>query len=144
MLSVFEVAKYFLSLVDEDEGELMSHLKLQKLVYYAQGFHLAVFDAPLFPEKIKAWTHGPVVPELYNEYKRYGNMPIPAISDIDLSQYTEEVKGLLDEIYDVYGQYSAWKLANLTHEEPPYTQTLPNQEIRLDLMRDYFQTQINK
>jgi uncharacterized phage-associated protein len=50
MLNCDEVAKYFLAQADEDAGDLISNLKLQKLVYYAQGFHLALYDIPLFPE----------------------------------------------------------------------------------------------
>ena len=60
MLSCHDVAKYFLALTDEDAGDLISNLKLQKLVYYAQGFHLALFDTPMFGEPIEAWTHVPL------------------------------------------------------------------------------------
>ena len=45
-------------------GELVSNLKLQKLLYYVQGFHLAVFGEPLFEEEIEAWMYGPVVPSV--------------------------------------------------------------------------------
>ena len=69
MLSCDDAAKYFLAQVSEDAGDLISNLKLQKLLYYAQGFHLALYDQPLFPEAIEAWTHGPVVPDLYRHYK---------------------------------------------------------------------------
>ena len=62
MLSCYDVAQYFLAKSDEDAGDLMSNLKLQKLVYYAQGFALALFDKPLFSERIEAWIHGPVYP----------------------------------------------------------------------------------
>jgi uncharacterized phage-associated protein len=60
-----QVAEFFLAKTDEDEGDLISNLKLQKLCYYAQGLALAVRDQPLFPEPIEAWLHGPVVPTLY-------------------------------------------------------------------------------
>ena len=66
MISCQDVANYFLSLCDEDAGDLISNLKLQKLVYYAQGFHLAISGEPLFDEKIMAWEHGPVIPQLYH------------------------------------------------------------------------------
>ncbi len=70
MICVFDVAEYFLSLADEEAGDFLSNLKLQKLVYYAQGFHLALFNRPLFMAAIHAWQHGPVVPELYHAYKK--------------------------------------------------------------------------
>ena len=68
---MMQAAKYFLAQASEDAGDLISNLKLQKLVYYAQGFHLALYDEPLFLEAIEAWTHGPVVPDLYRHYKKY-------------------------------------------------------------------------
>ena len=76
MLSCFDVAKYFATLVESDAGDSISNLKLQKLAYYAQGFHLAMYDTPLFPERIYAWAHGPVVEELYHAYKKFGANPI--------------------------------------------------------------------
>lgn len=120
MINCQDVAKYFLSLTDEESGELISNLKLQKLVYYGQGFHLAFFDTPLFPETIEAWTYGPVVPDLYHEYKDRGPCSIPAPPDFDISKYDSQTKDLLDEVYKVFAQFSAWKLADMTHQEPPF------------------------
>ncbi|MDQ2798684.1 MAG: DUF4065 domain-containing protein, partial [Armatimonadota bacterium] len=98
-LSCFDVAKYFLAQASEDAGDLISNLKLQKLVYYAQGCHLGLYDAPLFPETIKAWVHGPVVPDLYHAYKQYGSGPIPAPDDLDFAIFAPQTRELLDEVY---------------------------------------------
>ena len=141
MLSCYDVAKYFLSIVDEDAGDSISNLKLQKLVYYGQGFHLAVFDAPLFNEEIVVWQHGPVVVDLYHRYKKYGSGSIPP-EEIDLEIFDQELRELLDEVYSAYGQFSASKLRALTHEEPPWKDTPLNASISHDLMRAYFKTQI--
>lgn len=141
MLTCHDVARYFLSLVNAEEGDLMSNLKLQKLVYYAQGFHLALNGAPLFPEPIEAWTHGPVVPELYHSFKEYGGGPIPTVTDLDFSRYSPEVRELLDEVYSVYGQYSAWRLAEMTHNEPPWQRAAEARGvIAHDVMREHFAT----
>ncbi|WP_222702345.1 Panacea domain-containing protein [[Haemophilus] ducreyi] len=106
---------YFLSQCNSEEnGDLISNLKIQKLVYYAQGFSLAINNKPLFSEKIQAWTHGPVTPELYNKYKQYGNGALPTTDlDIDFDKFSNEEKDLLNDINDVYGQFSAWKLSCL-------------------------------
>ena len=56
MLSAQDIADYLLAFVNRDEGELLSNLKLQKLLYYAQGFYLALYDKPLFEDRIEAWT----------------------------------------------------------------------------------------
>src|SRR5260364_350033 len=82
MVSVFDVANYFLTLVEEEVGDALSNLKLQKLVYYAQGFHLALFSRPLFENAIEAWTHGPVIPGLYHAYKQYGAGALPRPVDL--------------------------------------------------------------
>ena len=143
MISCKDVANYFLSLTDEDSGELISNLRLQKLVYYAQGFHLAIFDTPLFPENIEAWTYGPVIPNLYHEYKDYGQRSIPAPEDFDVSKYDSQTKDLLDEVYNVFGQFSAWKLADMTHQEPPFVMAHKvgqGTSISLESMKKYFET----
>lgn len=120
MLSAREVADYFLASVDEEAGDSLSNLKVQKLAYYSQGFHLANYGRPLFPECIEAWEHGPVVPELYRAFKQHGAEPIPAPEFLDRSKYSAEEIELLDEVYSVYGQFSPWKLRNMTHAEPPW------------------------
>ena len=55
----------------------LTPLKLQKLIYYAHGWHLAIRNAPLIDEVIEAWEYGPVVPNVYHEFKKFGNRPIP-------------------------------------------------------------------
>lgn len=143
MLSCHNVADYLLSLADEDAGDLISNLKLQKLVYYAQGFHLALYDEPLFQEPIEAWTHGPVVPDLYHTYKDYGSNAVPQPDDVDFSIYNEQQRDLLDEVYQVYGQFSAWKLRNMTHDESPWRNGRDSGDlISPDAMKAFFQTQL--
>lgn len=146
MLTCYDIADYFLSLCDDDNGDLISNLKIQKLVYYAQGFSLAINNKPIFEEKIQAWPHGPVVPDLYNKYKEYGNNALPVDNlDIDFSKYSQEEIELLDEVYDMYGQFSAWKLRNMTHEEKPWISTFEKGKSNIishEVLKDYFLTQI--
>jgi len=144
MATCFDVAEYFLAQTDEEAGDLISNLKLQKLVYYAQGFHLAMFGRPLFKERIEAWTHGPVVVPLYRKYKVFADGPIPRPKDFDVETLDLETRELLDEVYKVYGQYSAWKLRNLSHEDPPYQEGLksPGAIISSESLQKYFETQL--
>lgn len=139
-----DVAKYFLS-VEGDEGEI-SNLKLQKLVYYAQGFSLALLDAPLFDEPIEAWMHGPVVANLYHRYSHHGSNSIPAPAKFDATVFSREQRRLLDDVYEVYGQYSAWKLRQLTHEEDPwkdnYEEGVSSKEIPAGEMEEYFRNNL--
>jgi uncharacterized phage-associated protein len=138
-----DVAEYFLSLSDPECEDFISNLKLQKLVYYAQGFHLAIFGEPLFDEPIEAWTHGPVVKDLYHEYKEHGANAIDKPVSIDLNRYTKDIRELLDDVWKVYGQYSASKLRNLTHAEPIWIEAYnkyPGCVISHDSMKKYFKT----
>jgi len=145
MASAKNIAEYFLTSVDEEAGDSLSNLKLQKLCYYSQGYHLAMFGSPLFPEAIEAWEHGPVVPSLYREYKQYKASAIPRPADFDPEQIDTEVRSLLDEVYSVYGQYSATKLRNMTHAEAPWRDAyakFPSCIITHEAMMDFFKTQL--
>ncbi len=141
-LTCFDVADYFLSLVDEEEGDYMTNLKLQKLLYYAQGFHLAMYGEPLFQEPIEAWAHGPVIRQLYSKYQKYGASPIPPGDSLDLAKFDDETKSFLNEVYNAFGQYSAWKLREMTHEEPPWSMAYREGEssvIPLDSLKEHFE-----
>lgn len=139
MMPAHDVAKYFVSLVDEEAGDSISNLKLQKLLYYAQGGYLAFHDTPLFPEAIKAWAHGPVVPQVYHEYKHFGAGPI-TVEPIDLDRYPASVREVLDEVNSVYGQFTASKLRTMTHNEPPWRDTPQSETITNDRLRAFFKT----
>lgn len=144
MIGALDVANYFLSLCDENAGDLISNLKLQKLLYYAQGFRLALSNGPLFDDPIEAWTHGPVVPTVYHAFKKHGSNALPAPENLDLSVFDDGTKSHLDEVYKVYGQFSAWKLANMTHEEPPWKDMAATKGvISHDALKRYFKTQVS-
>ena len=137
-----EVAKWFLAynrMAEDDRGaERISNLKLQKLLYYAQGTFLAITGEPLFDDDLVAWAHGPVVESVYHEHKANHADGIVFEDDFDGSSFTDEENRLLEEVYNVFGQYSAWKLRNMTHEETPWRTTKPNAVIPKEVIRDYF------
>lgn len=138
-----DVANTFLRLNDPDSGDLLTNLKIQKLVYYAQGFSLAITGEPLFDEKIEHWDHGPVVPDLYHALKNNGSSVIVAPDDyIPSDHLSEEQINLIKEVQDVYGQFSAWKLRDMTHLEDPWMNTLSGQEITTDSLKTFFKTLI--
>lgn len=144
MYNARNIAEYFLVLGAE-EGDLISNLKIQKLVYYAQGFHLALNDEALFNEPIKAWEHGPVVPSLYHDFKEHGSNPISPDPDFDTTSIDEDTQDVLNEVYAVYGQFSAWKLRNMTHDEPPWRDAYakaPGTTIPRQALKEYFQTRL--
>ena len=137
-----QVAKWFLAhnrIAANDEGaEYISNLKLQKLLYYAQGCFLAATDSPLFDDHIVAWQHGPVVESVYHKYKENGAKGIPFDEDFDFALFSEAENNLLTEVYDVFGQYSAWKLRNMTHNESPWIETPQSAVIPVEKIKSYF------
>lgn len=117
-----EIADWFLAKLDTNAGDTISPLKLQKLVYYAQAWHLAVFNQPLFNEPIQAWVHGPVVPSLYQRFKdncRDCLIDVRA-NGLKMAHFSTETEDLLNEVYSIYGEHSASYLEQLTHREMPW------------------------
>ena len=139
---VGEVANYFLSKVNEEYGDCISNLKLQKLVYFAQGFVLAITGKTLFNEDILAWQHGPVVKSLYDEYKKHGATCITKPETFEFIYLRDkELTEILDEVYDTYGQFSAWKLRDLTHlPNSPWAKVEINEVLKLSDMDTYFKS----
>lgn len=121
----------------EQDGEMLTNLKLQKLLYYAQGVFLAIYDQPLFSNELEAWQHGPVVRDIYNKFSKFGSNGINDNVDMPQSLSTESV-AVLEDIFEVFGQYSAWKLRNMTHDEKPWQETKQNEVISLNIIKDYF------
>lgn len=121
-LDAIAVANALLDIARQEGATDVTPMKLQKLVYYAHGWNLAVTGQPLIDEQIEAWQYGPVVDSIYHAAKGYGNTPIaqrlvnqmgyPAeLSAADKSVVTP----LLNWIWQQYGQFSGVYLSNLTH-----------------------------
>lgn len=141
--SALEIANWFIARAELDDaygvGDLLTHLKLQKLLYYAQGAYLALKGKPLFKENIEAWQHGPVVKKVYDKFKIFEANPITGAKKPDLPKDVEQV---LEEVYKLFGQYSAWKLREMTHEEKPYLDAVNekmNGVIDLSVLKKYFE-----
>ena len=117
------VVRFIVSIGDiYDDGDSINNMKLQKLLYYFQGFHLAAFGGKdLFYEDVEAWEHGPVVPPVWREFTHFGRQPIILEKSYEEEKpFREEQLELMNNVYRVYGQYSAWKLREMTHKEMPW------------------------
>ncbi len=115
MAQINDVAECFLYLDDTNEGDGISNLKLQKPAYYAQGFYSAIFGKPLFDNSISAWSHGPVVSDLYHDYKQYGSNRIPLPSDFDASSLNNEEFESLEEVFGNFSLSTGSGLKYLSH-----------------------------
>ena len=143
--TALQAAQWFLShnrMMEDDYGaESLSNLKLNYLLYYAQGAFLSITGRPLFEEDIMAGEQGPVVESVYHKYKRFGAGGLDFEEDFSTDSYTETEDALLAEIYDVFGQFSAWKLRNIAWEERPWKNTGRNSIMGKDEIKQYFENQ---
>jgi uncharacterized phage-associated protein len=146
MLNVLDLSEYVLSLLDVESGDTISNLKLQKILYYLQGHFLAVFDKPLFEEKIEAWKFGPVIGNIYQKYKIYDKCIPTDNLEYDISNLTEDEINFIKNIYDIYSNFSAKRLVEMTHSEAPFRNAFggdyTNNEITKESMKDFFVKQI--
>lgn len=141
-----DIAKKLIFKAQNDEpngGERLTNLKLQKLLYYQQGYHLAAFGTPLFSENIEAWMYGPVVPVVYDIFSEYGSSALPIV-DVEIA-LDEEEEILFNQVYDAYREFSAIGLMNRTHTEKPWIESIPHDRgtiIPQSMMASYFKTQM--
>ena len=115
-VSALLIADFFIRKGIESRNPV-NPMKLQKLIYFAHGFHLALYNnTPLIKEEICAWKYGPVIASVYEQYKHYGNRPIDSIKFRKLNLEPNLVE-FLEFIWSSYSEYSAIRLSNLTHVE---------------------------
>jgi len=93
-------------------------MKLQKLVFYSQAWHLAFTGAPLFPEQIQAWAQGPVVPELHRQHR--GRYEVREWHTGNPDRLRGESETTVRWVADKYGRFSAEALSRMTHQETPW------------------------
>lgn len=124
MIQAIEVARYLVHLAAEgnEEPDYLSHLRLQKLLYYVQGWSLAMLNKPMFPERIEAWAHGPVVRDIYRQFNEKGRRAI-TLGDFESQgdfELDEKDRELIGAVWDTLKDHSALSLRKMTHDEPPW------------------------
>ena len=121
MIDCLNAARYFIARAYEDSMEAeMTNMKVQKLLYYSQSLHLAMYDEPLFAEEIQAWRYGPVCPPAYRFYSEFEANQLPVPSQELLLQIPDDQKKLLEEVWENFGGYHAYLLSDMTHLEFPW------------------------
>ena len=155
------VANFFLK-KGRKEKIPIDPMKLIKLVYIAHGWGLALLDQDfLNGEKVEVWKHGPVIPSLYHEFKRFKKDPIDEYSN-DLiedalsgfetypsflekiamdQELKEKISKILEIVWEGYKDYSSWGLSDKTHEEgTPWKKAFEHKEKFIDngSIKDYY------
>ena len=119
MAAAMDVARQFVRLAwDGEESEGLTHMRLQKLLYYAQGWHLAAFGRALFVGRIQAWKYGPVVKEVYPAFASTTQPITP--QEAGEPSLAEQDRAFVRTIWDEYKRFSAYGLRDMTHQEPPW------------------------
>ncbi|MBR6060810.1 MAG: DUF4065 domain-containing protein [Spirochaetales bacterium] len=121
MLSALDVAKYLLYIAFQN-GDTITNLKMQKLLYYAQAWYMVNNEGKLlFADDIQAWKYGPVVPVVYQYFKEYNSYPIHYdISEDDIANVPQHEREFLDEFAVEFFSVSATELVSMTHNEAPW------------------------
>ncbi len=118
--SALDIADWIIASVDREAGDSITHLKLQKLLYYAQAWALCLLGRPLFEEDMQAWVHGPVAETVFRAYRRYGFEALPPPNR--LAALAPEDEAHLLAVMEAYGDFSARRLEAMTHNEDPWRQ----------------------
>ncbi|RKT57579.1 type II toxin-antitoxin system antitoxin SocA domain-containing protein [Saccharothrix australiensis] len=95
-----------------------SPMKLQKLLYYAQAWHLARYDEPMFAARIEAWRRGPVVPEVYHRHR--GRTEVCSWQEGDPRGLSERERSVVRDVVERYGKFSRHELSDMAHDEEPW------------------------
>ena len=143
MLNVNDIADFFISLGNAENEDPMTNLRINKLMYFAQGWHLQRFGRPLFQEEIKAWKYGPVIESIYRRYHEAGRNIITECSPgFDISGFSPDEIQLLLDVYSKYRGYSTSRLVEKSHEaNTPWTKSYvegQDNTIAIALIKEYF------
>lgn len=126
--NIYLIAKYIIAKMEDT-----TPLVLQKLLYYIEGFSLALLDNKIFSTRCEAWVHGPVYPEIYTRFKEY---QYHSIERKEFSEYTtltslsQEKVQLIDEVIKNFGCYSGKILEEMTHQTLPWLKAREGVEIK--------------
>lgn len=149
------IANLLLDMADT-RGVALTNLSINKILYFLHAWYLAKFDAPLLDSKIEAWDYGPVIREVYSEFKKYGPGPIlDRAQRFDIAQlkkvaaYDDVSTGdfsFIESQFEKYSAYTAGRLVSISHEKGgPWDKVYnesgrvnPGMEISDDLIREYF------
>ena len=143
MCRAIDVANFFIETARSSKSISMTNLRLNKLLYFAQGWSLARNGKPLFPDEIQAWDLGPVVSDIYHKFSRYGSNEIEKTSGEYSSRvFSNDELNLLIDVIREYGERNTCELVDLSHQngspwKDAYSE-MRNTTISQDSIRNYF------
>ena len=146
-----DIANRFVECAKRDSMEI-TPLHIQKLLYFAQGWHLALHRSPLFQEPVQAWQYGPVVTAVYHRLKPAGAGDLRAHVGDRVSPLSSEHSSFVEQIWRTYGHLNAGRLSDMTHQEAPWRdvrhgmgpEERSNQVISTEAIEKFFREQLSR
>ncbi|MGL5060316.1 MAG: Panacea domain-containing protein [Microcoleus sp.] len=123
-LSYKDIANYFIWLASQNDVAIDTY-KLQKLVYYAQAWHLGIYGTPLFDADFQAWIHGPVIPDLLENYQSQFSWE-PILEKLEQPKVSEQIGEFLAEVAEAYFKFDDETLERMTCSEMPWLEARGN------------------
>ena len=136
------IAKWFIAFAEANDAE-RDQLKIQKLLYFAQGHYLGLHGQPLFSDAIEAWAHGPMVPRIHHDYKSYGtgDIDLDESDDFNFGDIDEDTTEFLLDVWSRYAKYDNWWLRNMTHGQAPWRGSFEQGEPRMVISTESMKAQ---
>lgn len=152
---VLDIARYVINYCNDKDIHI-SNLKLQKILYFIQASFYLNKGRECFKENMEAWKYGPVVPEAYFEFRRYGSNNIPYIKSYFTQQensyflreviYSDDIiddndKEIIKNIIEECSNHTASELVDITHSQKPWKETYVNginKIIEKSILKSYF------
>lgn len=104
-------------LLGHDAGRPLTHIEVQKLLFFLEGWHLAIAGDRLFDEDFQAWANGPVIETIHDRMLRYSAHSIPRseIKSLDFTVLGSLTLDLISRVFKTYRQYDPGALIGFTH-----------------------------
>lgn len=143
-LNPIDVSRYVISYLNK-KGFTVSHLKLQKILYYIEAWYLVFTGSSLFREEIEAWQHGPVIRKVWDFYKNDAILNGVLIEETEFYlDASEEQLQIINDVIDEYGDKTGYYLENLTHSELPWQiARRKNKNVDKNTMRQFYSQRLN-
>ena len=143
MVSAIELARYIIAYTNENSPDVdMTNLRLQKTLYYVQGYYSKEYNECLFNDEFYNWTYGPVVPEIYYVFcvNTYKSIIIPEEQRSEyIYSFSTQVKcKSINRVIDECNKHKSSELVNMTHNESPWKNTIRNQMIDKEAIKKFF------
>ena len=142
MYSALTIANKIIEL-SQNEGRVITHLKLQKILYFSQGWYLTLTGNPSFSDEIVAFKYGPVIKSIYEIFRIFGSKNITKIAE-STEQVENKDNEFINKIWNLYKNHDAISLSNISHiKNGPWDVTNINDIITTDIIQNYFTGKLN-